>query len=88
MTKTSDKKGTFLNVLAEALNAKYPHLIDLRSDLPSIPQAAKGNWYFINYFFIPLFSYFLYIEFTILHFTANDTNKNTITSVPWSKGSF
>ena len=43
LTKTSDNKGTFLNVLAEAMYSKYPQKIHLSQDLPTIQAASKGT---------------------------------------------
>ncbi len=44
LTKTADKRGTFLNVLAEAMHNKYPHMTNLAEDLPTIHAASKGQF--------------------------------------------
>lgn len=55
MTKTTDQKGTFLNVLADAVENKYPDCLPLRKDLPHIHTAAKGRLRFLKFSFISFY---------------------------------
>jgi hypothetical protein len=45
LTKTSDGKGTFLTVLAQAYVKKYPDLEPLSKELSHVLIAAKGKHY-------------------------------------------
>ena len=41
LTKTSDGKASFLNVLADTVYAKFPHDLCFADELPTVPGAAK-----------------------------------------------
>lgn len=43
ITKTSDNRSTFLNVLANAVHQNFPEVLSLREELGSVPEAAKGE---------------------------------------------
>ncbi|GFS22821.1 delphilin [Elysia marginata] len=49
ITKTTDKKSSFLHVVAETIYSKFPELLSFSDDLPSIVPAAKvpGDQHFL-----------------------------------------
>ncbi|CAH1794248.1 unnamed protein product [Owenia fusiformis] len=48
LTKTSDNKATFLHVLANAIYTKFPDMLPLIEDLPTVAEAAKVSSSQIN----------------------------------------
>jgi len=42
-TKTSDNKSTLLHFLVQSIESKYPEVLNIKDEIPSVSTAAKGK---------------------------------------------
>lgn len=57
VTKTTDNKSTFLHVLADAVNNRFPDVLLVMEDLPTVGEASKGMLSSYIHSLLPWWSY-------------------------------